>query len=169
MQRRPTSVLVFGILNIAFAGLGIIGIIASAFILFPSNPSSNPAVQIIHDNPGYAAFLKLSIPLGVLSSAVLLAAGIGLILVKSWARITSILYGVWAILWGFVGLVANFIFVTRPMLEQFSQRQGPEAAGAIGGAIGGSIGGCMGLIYPILLIIFMMRPHVVAAFEAQPE
>lgn len=53
----------------------------------------------------------------------------------------------------------------RPMLEEASRKQGPEAAAAIGGAIGGTVGGCFGLIYPILLLIFMTRPKLVAAFN----
>ena len=37
----------------------------------------------------------------------------------------------------------------------------PEQAGAIGATAGGS---CFGMIYPVLLLIFMFRPKVVAAF-----
>jgi hypothetical protein len=165
-MRRPTSVLVFGILNMVFAVFGAFGMIVSIVLFFAPVTSSNPVIKIIQENPGYATFLKASIPLGFLSSAVLLASGIGLILVKNWARVASIAYGAYAIVWGIIGTVMNYMCITRPLLEQASQRPGPEMAGAIGGAIGSAIGGCIGLVYPILLIIFMVRPHVVAAFEA---
>ena len=39
---------------------------------------------------------------------------------------------------------------------------------AIGGAIGSSIGGCFALIYPVLLLIFMTRPKLAAAFQPGP-
>ena len=39
----------------------------------------------------------------------------------------------------------------------------------MGAAIGGVMGGCFGLVYPILLLVFMTRPQVVAAFKAQPD
>jgi hypothetical protein len=56
-----------------------------------------------------------------------------------------------------------------PLLQQASEMSGPEQAGVMGGAIGGVMGGCFGLIYPILLLFFMMRPNVVAAFQPQVE
>jgi hypothetical protein len=86
-------------------------------------------------------------------------------MMKPWARKLSIAYAIYALVFGVVGIVVNFLFVVRPMLEQAQGRQGPEAAGAIGGAFGGTIGGCFGLVYPILLLIFMTRPNVVAAFR----
>jgi hypothetical protein len=164
-MQRPTTVTVFGVLNIAFALLGVLGIFASFALLSATAMSNNPAVTIIRDNPTYAAWMKISIPLGVLSCMLLLAAGVGLLFLKEWARKLSIGYAVYAILFGIAGIALNFVFLTRPMLERASQQQGPEAAGAMGGAIGASIGGCFGLIYPILLLIFMMRPNVKAAFR----
>ena len=164
-MQRPAAVTVFGILNIVFAVLGVIGVIASlALFLMPAD-TNNPVIKLIHGSPGYALWLKVCIPLGVLSGLVLLAAGIGLLFLKSWARKLSIIYAIYAIVFAIVGMVANFIFLIQPMLEQARQQQGPEAAGALGGAIGGSFGGCLGLIYPILLLIFMTRPNVVAAFQ----
>jgi hypothetical protein len=109
--------------------------------------------------------LKLSIALGAVVCVVLLAAGIGLLRLRPWARMASIIYAIYAILMGLVGMVVNYYFLVQPMLAQAQQKQGAEAAGAIGGAIGGCIGGCFGLIYPILLLIFMTRANVVAAFR----
>lgn len=164
-MQRPTSVTVFGILNIAFAAFGVFGLIFSIALFFLPADSNNPVIKLIHEIPGYAMWLKICIPLGVLSCLVLLAAGIGLLCMKSWARIFSIAYAIYAIVFGIIGMVINFIFMVQPMLEQAKQQQGPEAAAAIGGAIGGTIGGCFGLIYPVLLLIFMTRPKVVAAFR----
>jgi len=167
-MRRPTSVNVFGILNIVFACYGVIGIIASIALFYSAAGSNNPVVKIMQESPTYSAFLKLSIPLGILSSLTLLASGIGLLLLKGWARYLSIGYAIYAIIFGLVGAVMNFVYLMRPMLEQASHQQGPEAAGAIGGAIGGTVGGCFALIYPILLLIFMFRSNVVAAFQPAP-
>ena len=167
-MQRPTSVTVFGILNIVFAALAILGLIGSIALFFMPVDSNNPVIKIIHKNAAYAAWLKISIPLGLLSCSALLAAGIGLLRLKSWARTLSIVYAIYAIVFGILGTVVNFFFIIRPMLEQARQQHGPEAAGAIGGAIGGTIGGCFGLIYPVLLLIFMLRPNVVAAFRPIP-
>jgi hypothetical protein len=164
-MQRPPTVTVFGILNIAFAVLGVFGMFATLALFSASAMSNNPVVSILRDNPTYAAWMKITIPLGILSCVLLLIAGIGLLALKEWARKLSIGYAIYAILFGILGVALNFAFLTRPMLEQASQKQGPEAAGAMGGAIGGSLGGCFGLIYPILLLIFMTRPNVKAAFR----
>jgi hypothetical protein len=167
-MQRPTSVTVFGILNIVFAVFGIFGIIGTVMMLSMTDASRNPVVNIMRNSPAYAAWLKLSLPLGAAAIVALVAAGIGLLMMKSWARKLSIGYAIYAIVFGILGLVINFIFLMLPMLEEASRRQGPEAAGAIGGAIGGTVGGCFGIIYPILLLIFMTRPKVKAAFHLSP-
>jgi hypothetical protein len=164
-MQRPTSVTVFGILNIIFAALGIFGTIASIVLFLAPPDPNNPMIKIMYENPAYAIWFKVEIPLGILSGAALLAAGIGLLCLKSWARTLSMAYAIYAILFGILGMVANFIFLYRPMAEKL---QGPAAAGATGAMIGGSIGGCLSLIYPILLLIFMRRPTVTAAFHPPP-
>jgi hypothetical protein len=94
-----------------------------------------------------------------------LAAGIGLLMLKPWARTLSIVYAIYSILQAIVGTIINYFLLVRPLIEQAQNSSGPEAAAAMGGAIGGTIGGCVGLIYPALLLFFMMRPNVVAAFR----
>jgi hypothetical protein len=164
-MQRPTSVTVFGILNIVFAVLGIFSMLAMmAFFAMAGTSTNNPVIQLIQNNPAYASWMKLSLVLGVPVSVILLAAGIGLLKLKPWARTVSIAYGIYAIVMVLAGMVVNYIFLLQPMLQQAHQQQGPQAAAAMGGAIGGTCGSCFGLIYPVLLLIFMMRPNVVAAF-----
>jgi hypothetical protein len=164
-MQRPTSVTVFGILNIVFAVFGVFGLIFSMALFHLPADSDNPVVKLIHENATYAAWLKAGILLGVPSCLALLVAGVGLLCLKSWARILSIAYAIYAIVFGILGTVVNFIFMVLPMIDQARQQQGPEAAAAVGGAVGGTLGGCFGLIYPVLLLIFMTRPKVVAAFR----
>jgi hypothetical protein len=160
-MKRPASITTFGVLNIVFAVLGIFGLIVSIAALFMPGAGNNPIVRLMRESPAFAAWMKISIPLGLLGCLVLLIAGIGLLRLKPWARKLSIGYSIYAIITGLLGLVMNFLFLIRPMLQEAAQRQGPEAAGAIGGAIGGGIG----LIYPVLLLIFMTRPNMVAVFH----
>lgn len=164
-MQRPTSVTVFGILNIVFAVFGAFGLVVTLAMFSLQTDLNNPVIRLIHENPTYAAWMKFSVLLSMPGLLVLLTAGIGLLRMKSWARILSIIYAIYAIIAGIAGMVANFFFMVRPLLEQAQQQQGPEAAAAIGGAIGGGIGGCLGLIYPVLLLIFMTRPKVMAAFR----
>lgn len=169
MQTRPTSINVFGVLNIVFACFGIFGLLGSAAVLFAAGDSNNPVIKVMHENPGYATWLKISFVLGIPGCGALAASGIGLLLLKPWARFLSIVYGGYAILLGLLGTIVNVIYLVLPLLRQAQEQNGPEAAGLIGGAIGGSVGGCIGLIYPILLLIFMTRPNVVAAFRSDAQ
>ncbi len=146
------------------------GVLATLALFATGAATRNPVMRVIQQNPAYAAYLKVTIPLGLLAAGVLLAAGIGLLLMKNWGRVASLGYAIYAIAMGLIGTAVNWAFVVRPLLAQAAQRQGPEAAAAIGGALGGCIGGCLGLVYPILLLVFMTRPTAVAAFQSrQPE
>jgi len=164
-MQRPSSVTTFGILNIVFAVFGVFGLLGTIALFSIMGSSNNPVVRVMRESPGYAVWLKLTIPLGLLTCGVLLAAGIGLLRLENWGRKLSLGYAIYAIVFSILGLVMNFIFVFGPLLEEASHKQGPEAAGAFGGAVGGSIGGCFGLIYPVLLLVYMTRPKVVAAFH----
>jgi hypothetical protein len=168
-MQRPTTITVFGVLNIVFAAMGMLGILATMALFSVAGASNNPVVSLIRENPAYAAWMKLSIALSVPTLVALLAAGIGLLLLKEWARILSIIYAIAAIIFGLIGVAMNFIFLLRPLLGQAAGTRGPAAAGAFGGAIGASFGGCFGLIYPVLLLIFMTRPKITAAFRAAAE
>jgi hypothetical protein len=163
-MERPGSVTAFGILNIVFAVFGLLGLLGTIALFSMSGTLNIPVVKIMRESPVYATWLKLTIPLGLLSCGVLLAAGVGLLRMENWARKLSIGYAIFGIVFSILGLVMNFIFLIGPLLEEASRKQGPEAAGAFGGAIGGSLGGCFGLIYPILLLVIMTRPKIVAAF-----
>jgi len=152
--QRPTSVTVLGILNIVFGGLGLTCIpigIAMSFVPQPDSPfQPTEAMEL---------FTMIGNIVGFLFSIVLLASGIGLLYQKKWARKTSIIYGWTAIVWCILGLIING-FLFSSMLSDVP----PEAMpGVVGGIVGGMCGGLIGLAYPIILIIFMRKPHVIEA------
>ncbi len=163
-MQRPTSVTVFGVLNIVLAIVGVLAVVASLALLSATASVGNPFLRIMQESPAYTVWFKLSLALGLLAGAVLLISGIGLLMMKRWARVAAIVYAIYTIVSGLLGVFMNFFLLFRPLLEEASRRPGPETAGAVGGAIGGTFGGCIGLVYPVLLIIFMTRPKVVAAF-----
>ena len=168
-MQRPTSVTVFGTLNIIKAGFGIFVMMASTALIWGSAGANNPAVKMFSENPAYIAWLKLSIPLGLLGCTALLVAGIGLLCLASWARTLSIAYAIYGICMGILTAAVNAIFMFQPFLKNPNDSQ--AAAQAMFALIGGGIGICVGLIYPTLLLVFMLRPTVAAAFQppAQPR
>jgi prolipoprotein diacylglyceryltransferase len=161
MQQRPIAVTIFGILNIGFGVIGLLGMLVSMAVLSRTNVAANPILQEMYDNPNYIAWTKISMPLGGIAAVVLISAGIGLLLLKNWARLVSIGYGVYAILGGIVGgLVMLNIFAS--ILRH--NAGGPSGFVVMFSLLGSIFGMVIGLAYPILLIIFMTRPKVVAAF-----
>ena len=147
MQQRPISVTIFGILNIGFGLLDLLFTLFSMFVLPTMNLANNSILKQTHDN----AWARITTPLDGLAAVVLLAAGVGLLLSRNWARIFSIGYGGYAILICTVGTIMTLMGGGSWIMMILSL-----------------IGSICTLAYPILLIIFMMRPNVVAALKPAP-
>lgn len=165
-MNRPTSVTVFGILNIVFGIFGLCGVLVSSVALMaPGAGVGNPVFELMEENLVYGTWVKAGTILGAVATLLLLVAGCGLLAAKPWARLLSVYYGVYGIVMSVVGFVFNAIFLFPVLIRAMENAQGPEAAGAVGGVIGGVVGGLAGLIYPVLLIYFMTRPRVVSFFS----
>ena len=117
-MQRPVSVTVFGLLNIGFAAFGVFGIIATLALFSMEGATANPAWKIMRENAAYAGWLKITIPLGVLACLALLARGIGLLMMKGWARKLAIGYSIYAIVFSLIGIVVNFVFLFRLLLQE---------------------------------------------------
>jgi hypothetical protein len=143
MQQRPISVTIFGILNIGFGFFDLFVTLFSIFVL-PRMNMATPMLKQMNDNQ----WTKVTLPLDGIAAVVLLAAGIGLLLSQNWARIASIIAGIYSILSCMVGGI-------------LSLNNGPSGIMMIVSLIV-TIGS---LVYPVLLIIFMTRPKVVAALK----
>lgn len=161
---RPAAIVVFGILNLVFGTLGVCGTAASSAMLFidiPRNPAiPNPALDLIQSNATYRLFVQVMMTLGTIFAVVLVVAGIGLLLSKTWGRTLSIVYGWYAILGIIIGMIAHWVFLMQPLLVDMWQvdgNSGPNTAAFVG-IFGGLVGGCLGLIYPVVLLVFMYRP-----------
>jgi len=128
-MQRPTSVTVFGILNILKAGADVFLQIFTIGLLLTPLDSNNSIVKMLHDSPAYAAWIKLCIPLGLLSAAVLLTTGIGLLFLKSWARKLSMAYAIYSICFCSVATAINSGFLFQPFLKN---EQDPKAAADAG-------------------------------------
>jgi MFS family permease len=147
--QRPKAVTVFGILNIVFGGLGLLctplGMCATSLMPHFMNPSG-----------GAKAWMLFSFILGVTCAILLLAIGIGLLNLRPWARKWAIGYGWFAIVWTIIGTLISAVLTTSGAYG-YSHDAAP-------GVVGGLLGSLVGLVYPILLIVFMRKPHVKDAF-----
>lgn len=167
---KPVAGIVFGILNLLFGTLGICGIAFSSLMFFiPLDPDmvrQNPALQLLQDNQFYKLFMQASIVVGGVFTFVLIGAGVGLLMMKSFGRTLSIWYGWYGIISTVLTAVVNVFIVFPALIDHMNNMpQGPAQAGAIGGIIGGIVGIVIAPIYPGLLLFFMYRPKIIAAYR----
>jgi len=168
--QHPTAATVLGILNILFAVLGLCGMVMTVALLFmPLNAQmtkDNPALQLMEENALYRTINQVAVLLGFVASGVLIAAGVGLLQTRPYGRSLSIGYGIYAVVACLLGTILNVVFVFPALLEKANAAGGgPAAAGVYVGIVGGIFGTCVGLIYPCILLYFMYRPNIKAAFK----
>jgi len=171
MRERPISITIFGILNIGMGVLGLGGALLSVLFQDLGSSAASPSVNSIfafmatlNQHPIYILWNKITIPLNAAASLLLAAAGIGLLLLKNWARLASIAFGFYKIIVAFLN-GAVFYLALRDILANAMQETGPPLVIIL--IATGLVGVILTLVYPVLLIYFMMRPKVVQAF--QPE
>jgi ABC-type glycerol-3-phosphate transport system permease component len=158
---RPPAVQVFGILNLVFAGLGLLGGVMTYVMYFSGIHLPGPrnaAIEAAQASPTYMSFLRVSFGFGLAATLVLAIAGYGLLRMKTWARKLTIGYAIY----GLIAAVAGFIMMQRYLMGPMMHSSDPAAKG---GAMGGVVGGLFGLAYPVLLIIFMNKRDIREAFE----
>jgi hypothetical protein len=169
-MNRPTSVTVLGILNIVFAAFGLMSIALSIAMIFlqPAMNMKNPVLDLMRQNPAYSLYTNISMVTGTVFTLVLGSAGIGLLMLRPWGRQLTIIYAVFALVSVAVNVVMNYHFLLVPLLEkQAGLPPGQEKTAALGAIVGMVGGTCIGPIYPVVLLIFMFRNNVKAAFGMQ--
>lgn len=153
---RPISITVFGVLNLVFGGMGICGGIVgvSAMVLAQTSQlGQNPVQDVMNQNLVWEGFNRINMGLGFLMAVVLLVAGIGLLKEKKLGRNLSNVYGIYGIMTSLISL-SLFVVVLRPALMPIVQNNLPVGAITFWSGIGG---GLLGLVYPILLLVFVNR------------
>jgi hypothetical protein len=159
--KAPTAVVVFGILSIVFGVIGVLGTAVSAALVFnpprPEGGAPNPFLE----GDTMRWWVQINIFLGLIATVVLIVAGVGLLMMRTWAPRLAIGYSVYTIASTVLGLAVQIMFVVIPAFKNDGAAQsGPELAGIVGGVIGGGVS----LIFPLLLWYFMTRPQIMASF-----
>ena len=167
------SATIFGMLNIGFGLLGLMNVLLSSMFDILGAMAANPAfnwvaafLATLNHNLGYILWNQIAIPLNAAASLLQVAAGIGLLLLKNWARLASIGCGVYKILFVMFNIAVLWLALGANLATAM---QGAGAILVVFLGLAGFVGTVLTLVYPVLLIYFLTRPKAVQAFQPAPS
>ena len=154
---KPSSIKVFGILNIVFGAMGLICGGAGVLFFVLATQSSEFAFELnramsAQYAEGYITFLQFSSCFGGIMSLVLIVCGVGLLRERNWGRTGSMAYAAIQTLYTLASTVLSMSMMKHDESFIFS------AGGAMCGVL-------FALIYPICIMIFLTRPNVVESLK----
>ena len=178
IRRRPGGVTAIAIINIVLASLGLLlGICAGIVMLagqglLQADPNQAAMQNFIEKEvPGSQVMNIAGMVILFLQAIVFLAAGIGLINMQNWARTTTITFSFLSIVWLIFQAFYTFAF-TAPAMNRFFRDFGavgpgpnPRAIFTIGLIVQALLWVIL-IIYAIIVIVVLTRPHVREAFTA---
>jgi hypothetical protein len=168
--RPTTGVKVLAWFQIVLGALGILAVPCTlglrGFATGCGPPNAlNEKIQNLPYEGGLGIWTYTSLALGAVLSVVLLAAGIGLLGAKPWARLASLVYAVATIVLQAIGQVVAFVFLYPAISDAAAESGGAAGNAAVtGGYIGGICGGLFAFALPITMLIVLTRPSVKAQF-----
>ncbi len=162
---RPIAILVFAILNIIWGVLGLgmtLLTVAGLFTFAATDPPVDPYHIAMEESAAYTAIVYGLAIVHMVFSVVILAAGVGLWLNKSWGRTLSLIWVAYYLVSILVNSGANWIWVMQDLVAT-TDTSTAEGQGRYYGYFIGFFGcSCALFVYPILLGIWMNMPNVVA-------
>ncbi len=185
-RKRPTSLLVLGILHLTFGTLGLLNVVSDTAMTwavnryFPtsqapttSQPKTAAPFEIgdvfsaIEHSPYYREMTLSSTVVSGLLSLVLIVGGIGLVRMRPWARTVSLTYAILSILFHSGEIVYNAVFLL-PFLDSFLARVAdPAILPVITGVVWvcGLGGVLLYFIYPTFVLVWMLRRPIANALR----
>jgi hypothetical protein len=170
---RPTSVTVIAIIAIIFGSLAVLGFLCSLPQYLGLKIAPNPVMDAMQNDPVIRWFMIITMGIGTVLAIVQLCGGIGALSLKRGSRRALIWYAVLYLIVGVLSLVMNVAVIGRhtqaavnrslasnPLINNPTMKTSMQY-----GTYGGYCFQVVFQIWPILILYFMSRPHVKAAFE----
>jgi hypothetical protein len=126
--QKPKTLLVIGILNLAFAAFGIFGLLSSIMMLVkPEMYPGNPVPAILQNDVTYAAYYKVLMGFSLVLIPVQLASAIGLIRGREWARKLTLILAVLAVVVATVNGWVSHTHLSGPVMVEAMKSAGGDA------------------------------------------
>jgi len=168
---KPKAIKVFGILNVIFGGLGLLGtciglgaILAITSGLLPApEGQSNPAF-VTQDEDAFLYFYNIiSAAFALLFTIVLLTSGIGLLRHKRWGRNTGLAWVAYSVIATIITSVVTWTHIYPHQLEMLPTNEAMANVPnmeviLLGSMIFGNVLSVGFLIYPGLFALFSSKP-----------
>jgi hypothetical protein len=189
---RPTWVTVIAIIHLVFGGFGLIAGVCGGIVqaigpmkFVPQPPPPPPGSKVPPfptdlaprlqrylqtECPVYDTYLMTQIVLGLILSAMLVAAGIGLLSMRPWSRRLSLAYAAGSVAFQLAGVAYTLLFMIPAMTSFYEQigKEYPAFAPFLMfsrvTAWMGAAAAPVGLVYPIIVFVLLRRPGVAAIF-----
>lgn len=177
---RPPAVTFVAVANMIF---GVFGMLCACFkgavMAIMASISANDPDPLLQGIGQYWEFILRNIPAYVpveiglsiyylVISVLAIVGSIGLLSLRNWGRILSLVFGMSMILVQFADLLFFFAFV-NPVLNRFEGRQNAFGGdGLMGTGFLESTSSLLALIYAIVVVILLFLPTVSAAFALSP-
>jgi hypothetical protein len=194
-QRVPAAVVVVAVFHFIFGGFGLLTALCGAgFMLaaggdltsFAFTPEMKEQLEITQRllnerAPFYKVVQVEGLVVGLVLSGLLIAAGVGLLRLRPWARLLSLIYAPVSIVQTLLGAFLTFAYVNpasqdaiRQTHFQFPQQAQAAQATAPVTMMFMILSVLLQLAYPAAVVIIMLLPSVVTAFHgktarAEPE
>ena len=165
-MRRPPSVTAFAVLNVLFGVLGLLYLPHTLFRLLAAGPGPGSPDREIAE--GQMLMFGWGVAWSFLGSgmaALLLLGGIGMLRLQRWSRLGALIYSVFAVVSGVIGLVLGAV-IFAPVVSEAARKSGdPALSGSLMLQLDGQ--SCW-LLYPVAQWVFLTRPEIRALFQASP-
>jgi hypothetical protein len=170
---RPTSVTVIAIIAIILGGLGVLGLLCTLPQYLGVKLAPNPVMDAMRNDRVLFWFMIISMAIGTVLAVIQLWGGIGALTLKPAARSALIWYAIVYLVTGTIGLILNVTIInartqeavnkslaSNPQLNSPAMKTSMQMV-----TYGGHCFAAVLLIWPVIILYFMTRPHVKAAFE----
>lgn len=160
---RPTSVTVLAIIGIVWAAILLLCNSVMLIPMFVELGVPDPVTAGIKADPVAYGWSMATVVARVVLAIALLAGSIGALMLKPAGRAAMLFYA-WAIIGISLADIVMSVLVTFPIMRDALGGNPQLAPAVMGQQIGIIVGIVVALAYPIVVLVFMYKPHVKAAF-----